>query len=130
MYLLDTDWIIQVLAGRQPASAVLDRLAGSRIFVSWDTAGEIYEQAFHTPNPPAALVSFRYFLSFYRVLGLSDPIMEQFAEIRASLRRHGQLITDLDLLIAATALHHNLTLLTFNRRDFERIPELTLHQPS
>jgi predicted nucleic acid-binding protein len=31
------------------------------------------------------------------------------------------IVGDLDLLIGATALHHDLTLLTNNRRHFERI---------
>jgi tRNA(fMet)-specific endonuclease VapC len=75
------------------------------------------------------LVSFRQFLSPYRVLNLTDPIMERFAEVRSFLRRRGQLIPDFDLLIGATALHHDLTLLTFNRGDFQRIPELKLYQP-
>ena len=56
--------------------------------------------------------------------------MEQFARIRARLRRQGQLIPDLDLLIAATAVTHGLTLVTRNRRHFERIPELALYRPS
>jgi hypothetical protein len=34
MYLLDSDWIIQALANRQPALRTLDRLASSRIYVS------------------------------------------------------------------------------------------------
>lgn len=54
--------------------------------------------------------------------------MERFAGIRGDLRRRGQLIPDLDLLIAATALHHDLTLLTRNVRHFDRIPELRLYQ--
>jgi tRNA(fMet)-specific endonuclease VapC len=56
--------------------------------------------------------------------------MERFAETRAYLRRRGQRIADFDLLIAATALHHDLTLLTFNLRHFERVPDLKLYQPS
>ena len=75
------------------------------------------------------MVSFRQFLSPYRVLNLTDPIMERFAEVRSFLRRRGKLIPDFDLLIGATALHHDLTLLTFNRRDFQRIPDLKVYQP-
>jgi|SRR5215213_2701213 len=130
MNLLDTDWVIQALANRQPALGTLERLAGSRIYVSYITLGEVYERAFTSTNPQAYLVSFRYFLGFYRLLGLNDPIMERFAETRALLRRRGELIADFDLLIAATALHHDLTLLTFNFRHFERIPDLKLYQPS
>ena len=37
------------------------------------------------------------------------------------------MIENVDLLIAATALVHDLTLLTFNRRHFERIPDLRLY---
>jgi predicted nucleic acid-binding protein len=39
-----------------------------------------------------------------------------------------QQIGDLDLLIAATALEHNLTLLTRNVRDFQHVPGLKLYQ--
>jgi predicted nucleic acid-binding protein len=49
------------------------------------------------------------------------------AEIRAYLRRQGQLIEDFDILIAATALHHDLTLLTFNVRHFQRVPDLQIY---
>ena len=38
----------------------------------------------------------------------------------------GRPIGDMDLLIAATALRHELTLLTNNRRHFNRIPSLAL----
>ncbi len=130
MYLLDADWIIQALANRQPAVATLERLASSRVYVSYITVGEVYERAFTYANPQAHLVSFRHFLSPYRLLGLSHPIMERFAETRAFLRKRGQGLADFDLLVGATALHHDLTVLTFNRRHFERIPDLKLYQPS
>ena len=75
------------------------------------------------------MLTFRQFLSPYRTLTLSDPIVERFAEVRTVLRRRGQLVPDFDLLIGATALHHELTVFTFNRRDFERIPDLRIYQP-
>jgi len=130
MYLLDTDWNIQALGGREPAVRTLHHLAGSRIYVSLITVGEIYEGAFVSANPHAHLQSFRQFISPYRQLGLSEPIMERFAETRALLRRRGELLPDFDTLIAATALHHDLTVLTFNLRDFQRIPDLKLYQPN
>ena len=50
----------------------------------------------------------------------------QAAEIYGKLYRQGQLITDADILIAATALVHNLTLVTENVAHFQRIIELRL----
>jgi tRNA(fMet)-specific endonuclease VapC len=107
----------------------LDRLAGSPVYISYVALGEVYEGTFRFSNPQAHLTSFRYFLGFSRMLGLDDQIMKRFAETRAFLRRRGQGIADLDLLIAATALHHDLTLLTFNQRHFARIADLKLYQP-
>ena len=56
--------------------------------------------------------------------------MERFAQIRGSLPWPiRQQTGDLDILIAATCLAHNLTLLTRNLRDFQQIPNLKLYQP-
>jgi predicted nucleic acid-binding protein len=43
------------------------------------------------------------------------------------LRSRGLLIPDLDLFIAATALEHDLILLSRNRRHFDRISGLNIH---
>jgi predicted nucleic acid-binding protein len=40
--------------------------------------------------------------------------MKRFALVRGKLRREGQLISDSDILIAATALEHDLILFTYN----------------
>lgn len=129
MYLLDTDWIIQTLGNRQPAARILALLAEHRIFVSFVSVAELYEPAFNSVNPEAHLLTFRHFLSAYRLLTLTHPIAERFAQLRSYLRRRGELIPDFDLLIAATALEHNLTLLTFNLKDFRRVPDLRIYQP-
>ena len=89
---------------------------------------EVYEGAFGTPDPEATLADFREFLGLYAILPLTDSIIERFARLRAYLRLQGQRIPDMDLLIAATALDHDLTLVTRNFRHFERIPNLTLYQ--
>jgi predicted nucleic acid-binding protein len=128
-YLLDTDWVIQSLAGHKEA-ALLQKFAPSGICLSIITVGELYEVAFNSTNPQAHLSAIRQFLAPFRVLSLNDPVMERFAEIRAFLRRRGNLIADFDLLLGATALHYNLTVLTNNVRDLKRIPDLRIYQAS
>jgi predicted nucleic acid-binding protein len=44
------------------------------------------------------------------------------------LRRRGLLISDLDIVLAATALQLDLTVLTYNSRHFERIPDLRIYR--
>jgi tRNA(fMet)-specific endonuclease VapC len=46
------------------------------------------------------------------------------AEIYAELAKKGQLIGAHDLMIAATALHHGLSILTDNVDEFSRVPGL------
>ncbi len=128
LYLLDADWAIQALAGKTVAVHTLTELAPAGIAMSWITVGEIYEGAFGFPDPQPYLTTFREFIQPLRKLDLDDAIMEHFAEVRADLRRRGQLIPDFDLLIAATALRHDLTVLTYNLRHFSRIPNLKLYK--
>lgn len=130
-YLLETDWLIQALKRREPALGTFRRLTGGGISISWVTVAEVYEGPFDSPHPQAQLVAIRHLLSGYRrILGLDDPIAERSAEVRADLRRRGDLIPDLDLFIAATALAYDLTVPTFNRRHYEHIPDLKLYQPT
>ncbi len=128
-YLLDADWVIDALVGRRRAADVLTELSPQGIAISWATVGEIYEGAFGYPDPPAHLNTLREFLRPLHFLNLNDPIMERFAQIRSTLRRQGQIISDFDILLGATALHYDLTVLTRNTRHFNRILDLKLYQP-
>lgn len=73
------------------------------------------------------LVAFDAFCSRNKVLPLSDAIVVRAADIYADLYAHGQLISDADMLIAATALEHNLVLVTNNLDHFNRIPGLRIN---
>lgn len=74
--------------------------------------------------------AFRQALAFERqcaqsiVLPLSDEIVVQAAEIYGLLKKQGAIIGDADILIAATALVHNGTLVTGNLDHFRRVSGL------
>lgn len=123
-YLVDTDWVVDYLKGKSPIVEHLKALASDGLAVSLITYGEIYEGIYFGRDPQRHEVGFASFLRGVSVLPLNRAIMRQFARVRGDLRSKGQLFGDPDLLIAATALHHNLTLLTHNSRHFARIPGL------
>lgn len=52
------------------------------------------------------------------------PSFKEYGEIRLSLERTGQRIDQFDLLIGATAIHHQMTVVTSNVKHFERIPDM------
>lgn len=129
-YLVDSDWVAEYLKGRANAVSLLDDFFQEGLAISIITFGEIYEGIYYGTDPQHNELIFRRFLRGVRVLGINRPIARRFALIRGKLRTEGQIIPQPDILIAATALQYNLTLLTRNLRDFERIPDLTLYQPS
>ena len=126
-FLLDSDWIIDALGNQSAAKEAITRHRAAGIAVSIVALGELYDGAVRDQDPPERLAAIRDYLTNFRVLGLSDEVMEVFARQRVRLRQSGQRLPDLDLLIAATALVHGLTLMTRNRRHYDRIPGLRLY---
>ena len=131
-YLVDTDWVIDVLHGQEAAIHTLLHLAPQGLAVSLISYGELYEGAYYAShNRVAALAGVQTFLAGKELLSLTTTIMERFAIVRGQLPRSlRQQLGDMDLLIAATALTHNLRLVTHNMKDFQHIPGLTLYQAS
>lgn len=128
-YLVDTDWIVDALKGPANAAQTLVNLAPYGLAVSVISYGELFEGAYYAYDPPTALAGLHAFLQGKDLLPLTLSIIERFAIIRGGLPRQVRnQIGDFDLLIAATAIEHRLTLLTRNLKDFQQIPGLTLYQ--
>ena len=60
------------------------------------------------------------------VLPFDDRVAEEHARIRADLAAIGQPIGPYDVIIAATAMAHGLTVVTHNTREFARVHGLSL----
>ena len=58
------------------------------------------------------------------VLDFTIAVARRHAHLYAQLSQQGRLIGAHDMIIAATALHHNLSLLTDNVEEFSRVPGL------
>jgi tRNA(fMet)-specific endonuclease VapC len=69
---------------------------------------------------------FNNFCHVNKVLPLTDDIIDQAADIYAGLHKQGKPIGDADVLIAATALIHGVTVVTNNERHFTRVPGLQI----
>jgi predicted nucleic acid-binding protein len=57
---------------------------------------------------------------------IDDRTLDKAAEIYAALKKAGQLIEDADILIAASCIVHNYTLVTDNIKHLERIDGLQI----
>jgi predicted nucleic acid-binding protein len=126
-YLLDTDRVVDWLRARPAARQLVQSLSGEGVAISLMTYGEIYAGIFRGQGTTAKENAFLEFLREVRVLPLDQPIMRRFGQIQANLLDTGRGIGVSDVLIAATALHHDLTLITRNLAHFRRIPGLKIH---
>jgi tRNA(fMet)-specific endonuclease VapC len=133
-YLVDTDYVADYLKGQRNVAAILEPLLPEGIAMSIITFAEVYEGIFYGHNRTQHEAGFRNFLKSTPVLGVTRPIARQFAILRGQLRvrPQGKVLVqpkdNYDLFIAATAIYHNLTLLTRNIQDYDRIPQLKLYQ--
>lgn len=129
-YLFDTDVVADYLQGKPYAEALLPSLLPNPLAISIVTFGEIYEGIYFGNDPERAEHQFLGMLNYFDVISLGTGVMRIYARIRGDLRRSGRLIGDPDLMIAATALYHDLTLVTRNRGHFARVPGLKLLTPA
>lgn len=128
-YLVDSDWVIDYLNAQPQTIATLQRLEPDGLAISIITYAEVYEGILFSRDPAQGDRGFRQFLRGVDVLPLTRRVTRQFAALRGRLPRQiRQQVGDMDLLIAATALHHGLTMMTNNLRDYQHVPGLVFYQ--
>lgn len=128
-YQVDSDWLVDYLRGRSSATHLLTTLVPAALHISFVSYGEVYEGVNHGHERLCHEEGLRAFLHAALLLPVTGPIAQRSGRIRENLRARGLLIGDADLLIAPTALEHDLTLVTRNIRHFDRISDLRLYPP-
>jgi tRNA(fMet)-specific endonuclease VapC len=125
-YLVDTDWIIHSFRGRSDVDAKLEELSVEGLNVSIVSLAELHEGIYSATDPANAQAILDRFMRGVQVLNLDEEVSRIFGRERGRLRRLHRTVGDLDLLIGATAIRHDLTLLTNNRRHFELLEKLRI----
>jgi tRNA(fMet)-specific endonuclease VapC len=127
MYLLDTNICIYIINKRsQNAAAVFASKPPFSIKLSAVTLAELEYGASKSRNRERNRLALLDFAAPFEILPFTEEDAEAFGVIRAALERAGRIIGAYDLQIAAQALRRDLTLVTNNTREFERVPELKL----
>ncbi|MEB3164940.1 MAG: PIN domain-containing protein [Prochlorothrix sp.] len=126
IYLLDTDICIYWLKGQQSVQAQVQQVGIQNLAISTITAAELYYGAYYSQSIARNLQRATTFIQNLAVLNLTLPAVQQFGELKASLRKTGTPIADMDFFIASIALTKNRVLVTNNLRHYQRIPGLKL----
>ncbi len=122
-YLLDSNAAIDYIGGKLPVKAVawLDGIIEADVSVSVINRIEILG---FKPSDPSDFIPFDELLKTVDIIGLHEEIILQAIEIR-----RGHKIKLPDAIVAATALTLQLTVITRNIADFQKILDLEIVNP-
>ena len=126
-YMLDTN-IIAYAKNNRP-EIVLQKFMQHRpedICISSITMAELEFGVCHSSNPQKNQIALLSFLARIEILPFDTNAAIEYGRIRHELTIAGNLIGANDLFIAAHAKSCNLTLVTNNTREFERVKGLKL----
>ena len=122
-FMLDTD-ISSYIIKRRPATLV-ERFEkhAETLNVSVITAAELRFGAKKAARPKLAELVEAY-LDRLAILDWTDEVTHRYARIRTELEHSGKPIGNMDLLIAAHAVTHWMTVVTNNLKHFSHVPGL------
>ena len=123
MKILDSDACIEILRGNVEVIAKR-RTVADNVATTWITASELAFGAEKSREPARNVTLVTEFLATVPVLGLDLPAALEFGRRKVLLERAGMRIADADLLIAAIALARGASVVTGNRKHYERIEGL------
>lgn len=125
-FLLDTNCISELVRSK-PEARVLEWMEAaneSMLYLSVLTLGEIRKGVAAVPQSRRRTqletwleLDLRARFSG-RILSIDAPIADRWGLLAAEAKRKGKALSAIDGLLAATALHHNLTIVSRNVTDF------------
>lgn len=125
-YLIETSVIVNFLRGKTQTVKEVEDLEGE-LASSLVCLAELYEGIYLVRRQEKAEKAvLNFFSGLSEIYGLDEEVAQNFGRIRAGLKRKGRVIEDLDILVAATCLAHNLILVTSNPKHFQRIDGLEI----
>lgn len=126
MYLLDTDTIIYSLKGNDAVQKNLRNHIHDPLKMSVITLMELYYGAHKSVRVASNLAKVKRLETEFDVIPTGSESAEVFGMLKSGLEKSGTRLDDFDLIIAACAMVHNLTLVTNNVAHFKRIEGLKL----
>jgi tRNA(fMet)-specific endonuclease VapC len=126
-YMLDTDICIYIIK-KKPAKELiaLQKADVGQVCISSITLAELEYGVAKSQHKEKNQIALAEFLTPIEILDFNDCAARMFGTIRAELEAKGKVIGPFDLQIAAHALAEKLTLITKNKKEFSRVPNLKI----
>lgn len=125
-YLIDSDILIYFLKGKQEVVQKLAKLPMDELYISRINYTELLYGAYNSARVEENLKIIVPFLENFKMLEFDEQSSVIFAKEKARLKKNGNIIADMDLMIASIAIKNSCTLVTNNLKHFERIQNLSV----
>ena len=126
-FLLDTNICIYLIKRNHPEIFLkLIKIGFDNIFLSTISLAELEYGIANSKKSQESHVALLEFTIPFGVLDFTNSAAHCYGRIRKELKDKGQPIGELDMLIASIAMANNLTLVTNNEKEFNRISDLRI----
>lgn len=127
-YIIDSDILIYFLKGNAEVIDNLTRIPIDNIYTTRINYTELLYGAYNSSRVEENLKTIILFFENFKILEFDKNSSDIFAQLKAQLKKKGNIIADMDLMIASISLSNNCSLATNNIKHFERIKGLKLEK--
>jgi predicted nucleic acid-binding protein len=124
--ILDSDILIYFLKGEKEIVENVLQISQEELFTTRINYTELLYGAYNSQKIEKNLEKILPFLEKFQILEFDQKSSQIFAQLKAKLKKSGNIIADMDLMIASIAISNNQILYTNNIKHFKRIDNLQL----
>ncbi len=130
--LLDSDVIIDHLNNKSDYLSSIISISKEDLYISIINWSEIMYGIRKLKDPIKVTKQFTSFVIELniKIFELDLKVADKFLDLKIDLEKKGSRLEDFDLIIGATAIVNNLTLVTRNTKHFVRIPNIQIYNKS
>jgi tRNA(fMet)-specific endonuclease VapC len=127
MYLLDTNICIFAIK-HKPAKVfeLIKERSKESIYISSLTVAELEFGVQNSEREEQNRIALLKFLSIFKILNFDDADAIAYGRLKVDLRKKGELIGPIDMLLAAQALNKEMLFVTNNVKEFKRVDGLRI----
>jgi tRNA(fMet)-specific endonuclease VapC len=125
---IDSDILIYFLKGQQEIVEKLSAHPIENIFTTRINVTELLYGVFNSAKVAQNMAKISAFLANFHILEFDEKASMTFAQEKARLKKNGDLIADMDLMIASITVANGFALVSNNLKHFDRISGLTVER--
>ena len=125
-YILDSDILIYFLKGEKDIIEKIISMPKDDLYITIINYTELLYGIYNSNKITQNRERILPFLDNFKILQFDKSSSEIFAKLKAKLKKQGNIIADMDLIIASIAISNKATLFTNNLKHFKRIKELEI----